>query len=375
MSMRDLAFKRRISFHPLCCAELGVVREVLGRDRRFRLSHLGPWVASLAVARQRKPWIEKTRAAAAAVPGDWHRTLPPIFVLGFWRSGTTLLHELLARDFSLASPTLVDILFPSDAPYLLRHKRDAVGAIAKLRLDADGSPSKPTRMVDLVEITLQSPQEEELAMCHLAAPSFFRVSYFPREQDAHVDEALFAGEGSSERAQWRSAHELFLRTLTVKYSGRRLLLKNPANCCRIPDLLALYPDALFVRIDRTPEGSIPSFVRMMDHSYREFSLQGSATPPSTEAASAFHQRFMEKFDADWALVDPARSVAVRYEELTEAPLKTLSRIYDRLGLERSEETEVRQRRFWRRKGRRWSPSAPPPPADEAEEDDLAAVSP
>src|SRR5262245_25743508 len=36
----------------------------------------------------------------------------PVFVLGHWRSGTTLLHELLARDPRHAAPTTFDCLSP-----------------------------------------------------------------------------------------------------------------------------------------------------------------------------------------------------------------------------------------------------------------------
>ena len=37
----------------------------------------------------------------------------PVFVLGHWRSGTTLLHELLARDPRLAAPTTFDCFNPN----------------------------------------------------------------------------------------------------------------------------------------------------------------------------------------------------------------------------------------------------------------------
>src|SRR5207248_3155538 len=38
--------------------------------------------------------------------------LPPIFILGIWRSGTTHLHNLLARDERLAFPSTFDALYP-----------------------------------------------------------------------------------------------------------------------------------------------------------------------------------------------------------------------------------------------------------------------
>ena len=37
---------------------------------------------------------------------------PPIFVIGHWRSGTTLMHELLALDQQLAFPSNFDAFIP-----------------------------------------------------------------------------------------------------------------------------------------------------------------------------------------------------------------------------------------------------------------------
>jgi omega-hydroxy-beta-dihydromenaquinone-9 sulfotransferase len=39
--------------------------------------------------------------------------LPPVFVLGHWRTGTTFLHNLLARDSAVAYPTTFECVFPS----------------------------------------------------------------------------------------------------------------------------------------------------------------------------------------------------------------------------------------------------------------------
>lgn len=359
MSVQPTAMPRRIAFHPLACADFGSVRGVLRQDRRFRLSHIGPLVAGLATTRQRRPYIEKTRERVAAIPEDWHRTTPPVFVLGFWRSGTTLLHEMLAIDRGFVSPRLMDILFPADAPFLIGHKRKALGAIERLQFGSDGGPVKLTRMIDLVEVALNRPQEEELATCHLAAPSFFRASFFPNEADRHIEDALFAPEASPAHEAWRDAHDLFLKTLVSKYPDRRLLLKNPSNSTRARDLLARYPDARFVRIDRAPAEVIPSFLKMMDHSIAQFSLQGSRHEPfPRDKAERLHERVIATLDADWETIDPSRRSAMRYEELTADPVNAVGRIYRELGMERTQEAERRQKRFWENRARHWSPKKP-----------------
>ncbi|WP_020181385.1 sulfotransferase [Methylopila sp. M107] len=361
------ALPRRIVFHPLSCAELGVVRGVLAKDRRFRLSHIGPYIAALAVNIQRKPFVEKTRADVAATPDDWHLASPPVFVVGFWRSGTTLLHEMIAADRAFASPLLLDILFPSDARYLQKYKRKALGAIADVKTDETGAPIYPTRKVDLVEVSLERPQEEELAMCHLAAPSFFRVSFFPRQRAEHIDDALFAAPGSPAREAWRSAHRRFLKTLVNKYRGKRLLLKNPANSTRVADLMEMYPNALFVRIDREREATLKSFQRMMDLSIEQFSLQGSAKPFTREEAEALHTRVLAKLDADWATVPAERKTSLTYDTLVADPVKAVREVYRDLGLPLTKKIQLRQRRKWNKRVKHWSPK---PAAEQAGAEDV-----
>ncbi|MET0668031.1 MAG: sulfotransferase, partial [Methyloceanibacter sp.] len=50
----------------------------------------------------------KYAKAAEAVKLD----TPPVFILGHWRTGTTLLHDLFAEDPNLAFPTTYECFFP-----------------------------------------------------------------------------------------------------------------------------------------------------------------------------------------------------------------------------------------------------------------------
>ena len=42
--------------------------------------------------------------------------MPPLFIIGHWRTGTTLLHELLACDPHLAFPNTYSCLAPHHFP-------------------------------------------------------------------------------------------------------------------------------------------------------------------------------------------------------------------------------------------------------------------
>ncbi|HVI28777.1 sulfotransferase [Hansschlegelia sp.] len=293
------------------------------------------------ISRWRRESIEKTEAEVRAVPDDWHLVLPPIFIVGFWRSGTTLLHELMAADRTLAAPILIDVLCPSDAPYLRGWKRRLLQVVQP----------PTTRGIDDVQVFFRSPQEEEAALCHLGAPSFFAASYFPRRRGEIIEEALFARDGTEPERRWREAYASFLRTLVVAYPGRRLVLKNPANCTRLRRLIQLCPEAMFIRIDRDPAEVIPSFERLINLGDRYLSLQGRWKPMSADEATALHRRVMARFDADWAALPARRTARVAYADLIRDPLSTIGEIYETLELPRGKRAERQQKRFWLRRGR------------------------
>src|SRR5688500_18508964 len=69
------------------------------RDNRFRV-HPRYWsragfVSGSSIANSLAAWAERRRYGAEVTGTS---VAPPIFVLGHWRSGTTLLHDLLSVD-------------------------------------------------------------------------------------------------------------------------------------------------------------------------------------------------------------------------------------------------------------------------------------
>jgi hypothetical protein len=334
--------------HPLAAADLASARAALARGGASTLGHLPLLAAAAFGGFRRRAWIARTAAAAADVPDDWHLAQPPLFIVGFWRSGTTLLHELMACDKSFAAPSLLDVLCPADAPFLLGRKRELV---------AKTLPA--SRGFDAVEIAPTRPQEEEWALAQLGAPSFFNAFYFPRARARLIDEALFfEGEGNPRRA-WSAAHGRFLKTLRVKHPTRAPLLKNPANSTRIAELAALYPTARFLRIDRDRDETLRSLRRMMDGMAGMFSLQGAVPAFTAAEAESLHDRVTDRLDADWRALPPERALGLRYERLTARPLATVAEVYEGFGLDLTREARTRQKRFWELSGKSRRPYAGP----------------
>src|SRR5215471_6092399 len=90
----------------------------------------------------------------------------PIFVLGFWRSGTTLLHELLCCDSRFGFPSTYACLNP--AHFLLSE-----------RWTVPHFDREVARPMDDVRYSWASPQEDEFALLTLGAPSAYRALIVP----------------------------------------------------------------------------------------------------------------------------------------------------------------------------------------------------
>jgi hypothetical protein len=96
----------------------------------------------------------------------------PVFVIGHWRSGTTLLHNLLAQDPQFNFPKMYEVVFPSH--FLLTE--NVVGKLT--------APLVPqSRPMDNVPAGWDVPQEEDIAMAILTCLSPYMMLAQPDRND------------------------------------------------------------------------------------------------------------------------------------------------------------------------------------------------
>ena len=92
----------------------------------------------------------------------------PIFIIGHWRSGTTMLHELMALDGQNRCPTT----YESFAPNCFLVTEKFVRRWFRFLI-----PRK--RPFDNMRMSFDRPQEDEIALCNLGLPSPFLTVAFP----------------------------------------------------------------------------------------------------------------------------------------------------------------------------------------------------
>src|SRR5579859_3454094 len=176
--------------------------------------------------------------------------LPPVFIVGHWRTGTTLLHKLLSLDPALHAPTFFECCVP----------RGFVSGAGwfKARVKANLPERRP---FDAAPFGVDEPFEEEFVLAREALVSPMLEVVFPASGRRYRRHLTPDALSAAERGSWENTLLDFARRLTLVH-GRRLLFKSPAHSFRIRQLRALFPGAKFIVLTRDPADVMASTLRL-----------------------------------------------------------------------------------------------------------------
>jgi hypothetical protein len=248
---------------------------------------------------------------------------PPIFILGFWRSGTTFLHELLCCDPQFGFPSTYACLNPSH--FLLSERR-----IGQLSIK-----QRTRRPMDNMLYSWASPQEDEFALLALGAPSPYEALLVPsvmRNPRLLLDLSQSPAE---EQVLWSSTLQYFLQLLTVQ-QAKPMVFKSPSHGFRLSSLRILFPHARYIIIERNPYEVFASNLKLWNTLLGSYSLERFSADEIEEfvlAAYVLHEHAICEGASD---LDRRFLARVRYEELVADPVTQVARLYQELELENLE---------------------------------------
>jgi len=254
---------------------------------------------------------------------------PPTFVIGHWRSGTTLLHEVLSQDERFAYPTVLDVSYPNSF----------------VAINYDGkSGHEKTRPMDSVTINPNSPAEDEFAVGKLSQRSPLFGWNFPRNEDYYDRFLTFRQADADDYERWRTAFVWFLKGLTLKYD-KQLLLKSPPHTARIRLILDIFPNAKFIHIYRNPYDVYRSTRNLFDKLVVDEYLQ---TPQEGQVEEGILRRYTEMYDALFAdihLIPEGHYHEVRFEDFEKDIVGHVADIYQSLQMTGFEEAKPKIEAF------------------------------
>ena len=246
----------------------------------------------------------------------------PLFVFGYWRSGTTLLQTLLSHDVRFQHLGLYQAMFPWH--FLLTEK---------LITPWSGWALPKGRPMDNMKVTWDAPQEDDLSLCVMSQISPSLVTAHPTTPKYFWDAIDFSRLSDREVQRWRDSLSLLVRKMTYA-CDKQVLMKSPFHMYHIPLLREMYPNSKFIYIHRNPYDVWRSSLHLRRRTIEENCLGKKAFE------NAGHEEELIKsmkfgfdvYERDRLNVPDGYLHEVRYEDLTADPVETLRTTYEKLGL-------------------------------------------
>ena len=245
----------------------------------------------------------------------------PIFIIGHWRSGTTLLHEYMIKDQRFTTSNTYECFAPSH--FLV--SESFMAPWVQLLM-----PKK--RPMDNMKVGLDRPQEDEFAICALGMNSPYRSVAFPNLDPIDDEYLTLRNLPEEEQNKWLDCLEYLVKALTVKYK-KTVVLKSPSHTARVRAILKRFPNAKFIHIARDPFVLFPSTVNLWKKLSRTHGLQIPKGGPKLEEKVL--KNFEDMYDAyldDVSLIKEGNLCDITYDDLVAEPVATLERIYSTLNL-------------------------------------------
>jgi hypothetical protein len=241
----------------------------------------------------------------------------PVFILGLPRCGTSLLHALMGSDPSVRTPLQWEVAAPSPPPDVASFDNDPRAAAFDAYVDkefvgewADVRKAHP--------IGARIPQEcgmmIETAFCGINPSMLFRLPPF------------FEWYLQADTTYGYEVHRMWLQHLGWRNPRRYWVLKVQEHMYHMPELLRVYPDAVFIQPHRDPVtvmASISALIRTLRS--LSFDAQDSSAL-GEEMLRLWHEgqvRMMAYRKANPAL----RVYDMRYKDLAANPIDTVRAAY------------------------------------------------
>lgn len=263
--------------------------------------------------------------------------VPPIVIVGQGRTGTTILHQLLAQDPATRVPLTWEIDRPVPPPEAATYDTDP--RIAEVDETLAGVDLVLPGFKAMHPMAAQLPQE-----CVRITASDFRSMIFPTQYRVPSYARWLLHEADMRPAyRW---HRKFLEHLQSRCPAQRWVLKSPGHLWALDALLGEYPNALLVQTHRDPLRIIASLSSLVAR-LRSLASDDTSIP---DAAADFAGNILDGLDRsvnarENGTVRADRVVDVQFRAFMADPFTTIRTIYERLGLELEPDAEQRMRAF------------------------------
>jgi hypothetical protein len=260
----------------------------------------------------------------------------PVFIVGNFRSGTTLLHRLMTKDDRSTSFTSWELYM---SPSVV--SRRFYEGLMKIN-HAMGNPARwlihlfdkiVEKEAHIHKIGLNEVEEDGQVLFQIWS-SFDIIAFFPFPK--LIRKYIYYDDQVPDVVKERDMayYSEIVKKHIYSHNGRRYISKNPSHSPKVKTLHRYYPDAKFINIVRNPLQVIPSTISLYSKHCRtygdpadEYNLQETIIEHSKHWYLYPHQ-YLKSLPSD-------QYIQVFYKDLVADPEGTIRRIYRQFNFELS----------------------------------------
>ena len=268
---------------------------------------------------------------------EWFRRHPeildealsaPVIILGLTRTGTTLLHRLIASDERFSSAAFWEGRFPVPTDDDLDGGKRIAAAKAEIDAMLAANPDLASihpfdalgaeEDILILDQTLLSNTAETLA----CVPSYYE---WLRKQDLRP----------AYRFWYRMLQMLQWQKQRRGVRGERWVLKTPMHLGHVDRILELLPNATFVQTHRDPLTTIPSYASMIQGLWRGVSDESDSLEAARESSATLEhdlKRCLQVRDS----LPPGTFIDVDFSDTVSDPIGVVERVYHEIGMPMTE---------------------------------------
>ena len=254
------------------------------------------------------------------------KIIEPIFITGLPRSGTTLLHNLMATDKAIRVPMYWEILYPSPPP-----KEESFTSDPRIKRTAGELKWLDRLQPEFKKIHMVGAEysEECIAFTSYSFQSlvFMLTHYLPHYEHWYKQQDMLEAY---------KFHYYFLQHLQWGFSKKRWVLKAPIHMNYLDKIFEIYPDAQIVMMHRDPLKVVPSISSNTYHLQKTFAHDADALRIGKTELERWSEGYRHANEVRKQF--PNRFYDVNFEDVTRHPLATAKKLYEHLGLDFTSQT-------------------------------------
>lgn len=298
----------------------GLERLTADYRRHARLTPIGRIAAHrhLVDLLANRLWMERDRAQHPEI--ESRPVKAPLFIVGLPRTGTTLLHMLLAQDPANRVPETWEVMHP--APVEGRASKRIGRAGRELAWMERLAPGFRV----MHPLAPRLPQECIAIDSHTFNSYEFQTTHDVPDYQCWLE--------SRDKHDVYRHHQRFLQYLQWQRPGSHWVLKAPAHLFGLAELLAVYPDAGIVQTHRNPLKVMASLASLSTMLRAAFSESADPRAVGREMAQRWGDGLLDVMaQREYGRLPADRFIDIDYRAVVGSPIETVKTIYARFDRE------------------------------------------